>query len=72
MPGASNILFLFKPKLNQGSAIFFCFQLITVILHLQFISDINSMAQAQANRELTSLGADLTSTNVHEGYLTCS
>ena len=30
------------------------------------------MAQAKVNRELTSFGADLTSINVHKGYLTCS
>ena len=28
--------------------------------------------QAKANRELTNLGATLTSTNVHKGYLMCS
>ena len=30
------------------------------------------MAQAKIDRELTGLGADLTSTDVHAGYLTCS
>ena len=30
------------------------------------------MVQANVNRELTSLGVDITSTDVHEGYLKCS
>ena len=30
------------------------------------------MAQAKANRKLTSLEADLTSTDMSEGYITCS
>ena len=73
LPGTSHIPFLFKPKLNQGSAsLFSAFSLITVILHLQIILDITIMVQAKVNRELTSLGADLTSTDVHKEYLTCS
>ena len=39
---------------------------------MQITLDINIMAQAKVNRELASLGADLTSTDVNEGYLTCS
>ena len=66
-------LFLFKPDINQGSAsLCSAFCLITVILHLQIILYINIMVQAKVNRELTSLGADLTSTGVHKGNLTCS
>ena len=73
MLGTSHVPFLFKPDLNQGSAsLVSAFSLITIILHLQIILDINILVQAKVNRELTSLGADITSTDVHEGYLTCS
>ena len=30
------------------------------------------MVQAKSNRELASLGADLTSPDVNEGYITCT
>ena len=74
MTNTSHSFFLLKPKLKSHSAsLFSASSSITVIFeNLKITLDINVMAQAKVNRELASLGADLTCTDVNEGYITCS
>ena len=40
--------------------------------NLQITLEINIIVQAKVNRELASLGADLTSIDMNKGYITCS
>ena len=66
-------LFLFKPELNEHSAsLFSAFNWQQPFWNLQITLIINVTVQTKVNRELTSLGADLTSTYINEGNITCS
>ena len=50
----------------------FCFQFDnSQITKLQITLEINIMMQVKSNRELANLGADLTSTDMTKGYITC-